>query len=364
MVDYTSIAQILRINGLTEKSSLEEIQHILVALKYSSEDINQSLGLLKSRGWLTGVSATPIVNTIPAQAVPTSSVMNVMPVVPQSSMNNAISPVFTKPRKSSPLVTIALVVFILFVGAVVAFAYFKKVGPFKITSTKILLENSQGASSTNTLDSNSALGQIGGVVTSTPTTTSKVSTNLITPNAGDVNASELLEGGSASVKIAPNSKMVQNILMSPGSNLLFVAGWKGDGLSLTLTNPQGKVVDLTANKPVDVSSKGPSGSANPIFMSNKGEFSLMYTLDGNVPAGVWKLTESNSGSKTIDFGVESSGSSNIIVVPNQTENGMSVIKVGFGQSAYISADVAENTSGKPLGSSKITPAYLLSLIHI
>ncbi len=126
MVDYNNIAQILHINGITEKSAPEEIERILTALKYSPEDKNRALELLKSHGWLAGaVIAPPVVNPVISPTIPAPGSMNVMPVT---------SPVVTAPKKASHTGIIWSSVILLIVIGAFLFMYVDRVGVFAIKS--------------------------------------------------------------------------------------------------------------------------------------------------------------------------------------------------------------------------------------
>ncbi|MEI6479190.1 MAG: hypothetical protein WCO18_02750, partial [bacterium] len=257
---------------------------------------------------------------------------------------------------------VSIIILILFTGAIVAFAYVQKIGPFKPIIAENLPITLQEVATTTSVDSTSsstselAVSTIVSIPTSTTTDVSTVKVATLNQTDQAINLSELLVGGSASAKINPNSKIGYSIIVSPGSNLLFMAGWDNDELSLTLTDPQGKIINMTSGKPVDPSSKAPVGKINPIFLAKDGKYSLMYTLDGSVSAGIWKLLAINSSNKTTNFGVSVTGSSNIFVVPSEPD-----VRVSPNESLILSVDVAENTSGQPMGTTKIIPTYLNDL---
>ncbi len=152
MIDYQNLLQILHINGLNEKSTLEEIDVVFKALGYSPENRNEAIQSLKTNGWLSileqtvvtnNVQQTPIEAPVKASINPTASV-NVVPPAPVSQVLNS------PPKKSMEIIMISIIILILLAGAGVAFAYVQKIGPFKPITIESLpvVDNVQETAST------------------------------------------------------------------------------------------------------------------------------------------------------------------------------------------------------------------------
>jgi len=156
-------------------------------------------------------------------------------------------------------------------------------------------------------------------------------TTLPNVNSSKISFSDLGTNGSADVKINPNSKIGYNIQISSGAPAMLLAGWSGAGLSVVLTDPKGNIINLTANNPNSV-----LNTTNPMFYNQAGKYFLSYTFPDQATSGIWKLVIANSSANIIDFGIQSAGGSDIMVVPEND-----VIYSHTGMDFILSAGVGE-----------------------
>jgi len=199
-------------------------------------------------------------------------------------------------------------------------------------------------------------------VLSSTSTTSTASTTSISANppsapvqkpaitqsqpGSTVKFTSLITGGSASAKINAGSWIGYNVQINSGSPLMFMIGWSGNGLTVNLTDSQGKTMNLTAT----ASSNTTSGTPNPILITQAGQSTLVYKLQGPIVSGNWKLTANNSSAAPVNFTVTTIGDSNIVIIPQPD-----LIRLGLGGDLNLSVFISENTSGQAPSTSGDNP---------
>lgn len=151
MQDLDYILNVLRINGVNASSNLSEVEHILDTLRYTAEEKQKALEMLKTRGWeLKNTPGAVVQDPAPAtkQTPPTSNQPANIPVDVQVS-NSVTTPNPFQVQNPAPTFNVnqnvahktpkffLLVIVVLFVvlgGGLVAFAYVQKIGPFEIAT--------------------------------------------------------------------------------------------------------------------------------------------------------------------------------------------------------------------------------------
>ena len=133
MIDSNNLFQILHVNGLNEKSSLDEIEVVFKALGYSQDDKNQAKQFLMQKGWSLNIPEQKVeVSNIPQIPIETPvkpvEFAKVAPVAPLAPL------VPNTPKKSKKVIILVVVIFILVIGAMAAYAYVEKIGIFSLKS--------------------------------------------------------------------------------------------------------------------------------------------------------------------------------------------------------------------------------------
>ncbi len=333
MINTQEVTRILQINGLDKDSPLEKVNDILTQLQYIETDRQEVIETLKAQGWF-------LINVVNA---PQST----------SNLNTAPSQLVRSPQQISKKSFTIIVLFVLFFLAILWFGTYFYLNmsinnsgeePPEIVNNEI---NINLASSTENNDTATnileTLASTSVNIQKPIATSSKTQAPIISQTNQAIKYSELILNDTVSTKINANSNAGYNVTAGNGSSLSLMLGWVGDGISISLTNPQGKVKNLTANAAIDSSSKMTGSTPNPFFLKKESQFSLMYSFEEPVLVGNWKLVISNLSTQTIDFSVSIFGRSNIHIVPQSSselihsKNGL-ILKVAVG----------EKTSGESL----------------
>jgi hypothetical protein len=330
MINSQEINRILLINGLNKDSPLENVTRVLNQLQYNESDIQEVIDTLRMQGWFS------------------ISITN-EPQFIENKTTKKVTPTGSTQQISLKLFTIIIVFVIFFMVIIGIEIYFylntTKINNLEKNTTEVInneininlassTENNDTA--TNTLET---LASASVNIQQPITTSSKTQTPTINQTNQTVKYSNLVLNDNVSTKINSKSSTGYNIIVSNGTKLSLILGWIGDGVSVSLTNPQGKVKNLTDNAAIDSSIKMTGTTPNPLFFKEESQFSLMYSFDEPVLAGNWKLVVTNLSTKTIDFSASVLGRSNILIVPDYSNN------IHSKNGLILKVSIREKTSG-------------------
>lgn len=316
MIDSAKLFDQLRLNAVTEASSVGEVERVLTILNYSPEERQRSVELLKSRGWFKGetisaptpiYSSTPAANGILVSATkkipdPMIAPLDVSPVVPQTSIVSTRE-THVPNRIGNMLVTIVLIALVVLAGiATVGYFYIKN------HNNNLTAVDSMTASSS-------------------------------------IQLPELFLGGEAADKITVGSSTEYDIPVTRGTQMGFLMAWDGSGLSLRLIDPSGNTTNINTEAASGTSAQTSGTGSNQKAVEINGSYLQDYLVSGVATPGIWKLIASNNGASTINFGVQMSGYSNIFFAQEPSD-----ILVSSGKNFQLSMAAYENTSNDPLGS--------------
>ncbi len=182
----------------------------------------------------------------------------------------------------------------------------------------------------NTVSQSSSSSSKASSSSSSSSSASSKAANTAQNNNSQVSFSDFAFGDSAKPILSPNSKSGYNIQMTSTSDAILGADWIGEGISASLTNPNGVLIDLT---------KAGTEADNPlIFKQSDGKYHLTYSFKDPIVEGSWKLIISNSGVKNISFDFLVFGKTDVSATPQRDQNRENLVHKGlnFGLSVGVS----------------------------
>ena len=139
MTDPANLLSILKLNGITNTSSVDDVNYILAGLKLSEQEKNEAYEILKAQGWTGQRSSPPVPPPPPPPASVSSSSMSTPPPAPVSTSSVPPQSQVATPHHFSALKVSLIVLFLLIFAGVglAAYTYTKKIGPFGSSSSSI-----------------------------------------------------------------------------------------------------------------------------------------------------------------------------------------------------------------------------------